>query len=136
MVILPGSRVSVAQLSPSRAPAAVSTARPRIGPLRILFLAVLGGMLLLTIPWKNIEIKRVNIDLAKTRRELAELKKAQIQLSGEIEALASYPRVAAWAEKEYGWTLASTPPHKVVLSRQELSLEAQSRWSILKVRNE
>ncbi len=136
MLILPVSRISVAQLSPSRGPAAAATAHPRIRPLRLLLLAVLGGMLLLTIPWKNIEIKRVNIDLAKSRRELAGLKKAQIQLSGEIEALASYPRVAAWAEEKYGWTLASTPPHRVVLSRQELSLEAESRWSILKVRNE
>ena len=136
MLAIPGSQASVVKLPSSQHPATTTSARLRLGTLRVLFLAILGGLLLLTIPWKNIEIKRVNIDLAKSKRDLADLKKAQLQLSGEIEALASYPRVAAWAEKELGWTRASTPPHKIVLSRQELSPEAQSRWNILQVRDE
>jgi hypothetical protein len=120
----------------SRKPVSAGRTRPRFRALRILLWLALGGTLLLTIPWKNVEMKRMTIDLSKAKRDLAELKKTQTQLAGEIEALASYPRISAWAEKKFHWKPSSTAPYQVVIPRQELSSAAQKSWAVLRVRDE
>ena len=104
--------------------------------LRLLSLILLGCLFILGITWKNIEFKRVNINLTQSKYSLAQLNKEQTQLFGEIKSLASYPRIAVWANKEQGWTIASSPPYKIILSRQELSASALNRWDILRIHDE
>lgn len=111
-------------------------AHGRTGVLGLLLLILLGSLFVLGVTWKNIEFKRVSINLAQSKSVLVELEKEQAQLSGEIKSLASYPRIAGWAEKELGWRIAATRPRKLVLSRQELSASAQRHWDILRVRDE
>lgn len=108
----------------------------RAGLRLLLLLAVFASLLALSITYKNIEFKRVTIDLATSRAALTELQKEQAQLSGEIQSLAAYPRIAGWAEREFGWKIAPEPPCTIVLPRQELSTSAQKRWDILSVRDE
>jgi len=108
----------------------------RAGLRLLLALVVFASLLALSITYKNIEFKRVTINLATSRAALTELQKEQAQLSGEIQSLASYPRIAAWAEREFGWKIAPEPPSTIVLPRQELSASAQKRWDILSVRDE
>lgn len=102
----------------------------------LLLLIAFASLLALSITYKNIEFKRVTIDLATSRAALTELQKEQAQLSGEIQSFASYPRIATWAEREFGWKIAPEPPSRIVLPRQELSTRAQKRWDILSVRDE
>lgn len=111
-------------------------AHARAGVRLLLLLVAFVSLLALSITYKNIEFKRVTINLATSRAALAELQKEQAQLSGEIQSLAAYPRIAAWAESEFGWKIAPEPPRGIVLPRQELSASAQKRWDILSVRDE
>jgi cell division protein FtsL len=102
----------------------------------VLPLIIAVSACIIGITWKNVEFKRVSIDLAQSQKELSELTKEKQQLVGEIKALSSYPSVAAWAEKQFGWRLSSTPPQKIVIPRDELSSSAQERWNMTRVLDE
>lgn len=118
---------------PRRRPRVV---RVRVGFLRFLLIALTLSLCALGYTWKNIEFKRVNINLARSRSTLAQLEKEQLQLSGEVKSLASYPRIANWAEKNQNWRIATHPPYKITIPRQDLTPAAQQRWDISRVRDE
>ncbi|MFH1011120.1 MAG: hypothetical protein V1784_07800 [bacterium] len=114
----------------------LQTEHLRIAARRILLLILIGGLCVLAVTWKNIEVKRVSINLAQCRKELSELRKERLQLMGEIKTISSYPRIASWAKEEHGWTISTKRPSKILLSRQELSPSAKRHWDILRVRDE
>ncbi|MBM3324657.1 MAG: hypothetical protein FJY66_03220 [Calditrichaeota bacterium] len=114
----------------------LSTATLRVAASRIALLILCAGLCILAATWKNIEVKRVSIELAQSNKVLSELRKERLQLMGEIKAISSYPRIASWAREKHGWTISTGLPNKILLSRQDLNPSARRQWDIRRVRDE
>jgi hypothetical protein len=71
--------------------------------IRLTCVVVVIGLAGFAVAWRNIQHERIALDIALQRSQIDLLNQEIAQLEGTIEAASAYPRIAAWAEKQYGW---------------------------------
>jgi hypothetical protein len=71
--------------------------------IRLACAVVVFGLAGLAVAWRNILHERIALDIARQRAAIEVLNQEIAQLQGTVEAASAYPRIAAWAEEQYGW---------------------------------
>jgi hypothetical protein len=100
--------------------------RRQISVIRLTAIIVAFGLVALSVAYRNIVHEQVNLDVAQNRATITSLYEEIYHLHGLTESEASYPKIAAWAEKNHGWKPIMGRRHELKL-RQE-SLTAGALW--------
>jgi hypothetical protein len=71
--------------------------------IRLACVVIVLGLIAFAVAWRNILHERIALDIARQRSAIDMLNQEIAQLQGTVEAASAYPRIAAWAENQYGW---------------------------------
>jgi len=98
--------------------------------IRLSGIVLLIGLAGIAIAWRNILYERLALDIARQRSKIELLDQQIAQLNGTVDAAASYPRISAWAAKQYGWRPIKGRVHEVEIPVSALSSRVLSEARI------
>jgi hypothetical protein len=100
--------------------------------LRLCAGIVLAGLLAVGVTWRKLANDRLSLDVGQQRSQIETMEKEIQQLSGQIDAESSYPRIARWAREQRGWWALPGHTETLALDATTLSPTALREAQMLK----
>ena len=89
--------------------------------IRLAFFVAFLGVAGFALAWRNILHERIVLDIARQRAAIDLLNQECAQLQGTVEAASAYPRIAAWAETQYGWKPIQGRVHEIEIPSEDIT---------------
>jgi cell division protein FtsB len=91
----------------------------------------LGGVLAISITWKNLLHERLLLDVGQQQLQIETLRKEIQHIEGQIDNESSFARVSKWAREKRGWKTMPDHTGTIRLSESELTPAARDEARIL-----
>jgi hypothetical protein len=99
--------------------------RRQLPAVRIYVGIFVVGLLAVGVTWRKLANDRLTLDVGQQRSQIETLEKEIQQLTGQVEAESSYPRIARWARDQRGWW--ALPGHSDVVTLDAPTLPPAAR---------